>query len=84
MLVNGGVSPHVMEMACGVPQLTAKVAEVLDQQHLQKLPPFVHLKELVKRHVQFKIKDHPIVPPILQHTDPSEIIEEWKKQNKNR
>ena len=84
LLFYGGVSPHVMELACGVPSLTKKVAEVLDIQHVQKLDSVVHLKELVKQYVRFKIPNPPSIPIILEQTDPVETIATWREQNKNR
>ena len=84
LLFYGGVSPHVMELACGVPSLTKKVAEVLDMIHVQKLDPIVHMKELIKQDLRFRIQSQKSVPIILQHTDPVEILDEWNEWNQNR
>ena len=84
VVLYGGISPHVLQLACQIPELQKKIAEVLDSQHVQKLPTLVHVKELVKEYVRFKIPQKKTVPTILEKTDPVEVVKDWVAFNENK
>lgn len=67
LILFGGLRPKLLESAPSIPELCKKVSEGLNKMYCAELPREVHVADLIKRNLPWKLKPKKL-PPLLEHS----------------